>query len=868
VILGDCVKSEKTAHFDSPLPWTRELRTASFTDEAEGNLRKLLNVWLLKEAGELKIEIRDYSSESIINGMLPMFLRKQGINLLVFDAHRIVHESDVVLDELEVNFHSLVSALLRDANELVAPFAFVGTVSGGSPCDLVTVSKLLQTRFSAHEMWSSNIIVCRSNEILSPFFPINFSDDIDCGAERLKEAIVEKFRSSLALHTKVTIAVVDLLTKIRTTKYSHISIDEAYRWAGTSGIQENEIEAALTFLHSFGEISWFPQEPLRSLVVLKPIQFFYYPFSRILCQNYRGGAKMKYHEEFYIRRKEPYEAYTMKGIIREKLLAHFMDDYRSRSSSVISMLYSLNLLVRCHHSYCLIPTLLPYHAVSSRCTVAPDATSFFMFITDSSEHGQPHMFADSGHSYDGNQMDFRDLGLCPSGSFDQFVAKITNNQQQDNYFRQCSMSRDRVSFFTCGQRVDVLHRRSHNCFQVNIYGPNQYPWKIYRRFDRQLRALLAESFPALSCCSYVTNLHPTASKANANDTVFVKVDALYDETCGPNPFDQSPINLQIPETWQQPSYQCDCYDVFISYRWDDNNDDVVITGIISALENHRRDVRGVDVFLDRFCISSGEDFQRAYFGALHSSTVMLPIVSLHALESMMKHDPEIVDNILVEWFAALNMVPCRGNSKIRLIYPIFVGDISKRFISKLPDILPSATILKVTELLNRAGMKEPVVALSVRKIVEQIFCFSGFIFKSDAFTEKQFKECSIVVRQLLSNPWLGTTLPLSPSSVSAVSPLPLSPSSATNAASPSIMPAKFVPPFKMRKYFADWSLLKYIDEFEDEGFDIETLLDADLSTPTAFCAYFDLIDLSITKENIAMIRLRKNLRKLQIELRA
>jgi GTPase SAR1 family protein len=349
----------------------------------------------------------------------------------------------------------------------------------------------------------------------------------------------------------------------------------------------------------------------------------------------------------------------------------------------------------------------------------------------------------------------------------------------------------------------------------------------------------------------------------------------------------------------------DVYDSFISYRRNGKVDGRIIEGVLDALSDHRMADREVDVFYDTLCIESGVDFQVVYFSALLQTTVITPVLSPHALEKMQVADYSVyVDNVLVEWITALIAVTGHLDSpivRVRRVVPIFIGSVQDdimtddidSLIQMLPERRPAATIQKVVSLLETlslpvsGALRSVLDGMTVRGIVDSIRGHTGIPMGALFGSDGAFIACSntimSAVQQGLSK--LRTPTPFdsprtrqldtaksSPSQMSLSVdcddcgfPLPppmnltqLAPKlqviSSTVAAvdlrcdfNPLDVRSTTSSVFALRCCLTEWNLNAFADEFIDKGFDLDTLLDCDVSAgEKGFCA--DLgISLELTK---------------------
>ena len=179
------------------------------------------------------------------------------------------------------------------------------------------------------------------------------------------------------------------------------------------------------------------------------------------------------------------------------------------------------------------------------------------------------------------------------------------------------------------------------------------------------------------------------------------------------------------------------YDVFISHRWHECDDEVVQQLYEGFHGNFvGSEMRAVKVFYDKIRLKDGQQFQNAFGKALINSTVLVPILCTTALQKMLKHDPLSEDNVLIEWILALECMQDQNHSKMRGIYPLMFGErkgstmgnlFDEGIINQLPKIIPKASIKVVRKLLKENGVtvSSSLSKCTVRGVVTEISKFMG-----------------------------------------------------------------------------------------------------------------------------------------------
>merc|ERR1719329_1745366 len=117
------------------------------------------------------------------------------------------------------------------------------------------------------------------------------------------------------------------------------------------------------------------------------------------------------------------------------------------------------------------------------------------------------------------------------------------------------------------------------------------------------------------------------------------------------------------------------YDIFISYRWS-IYDSAFCMQVYENMElmTWGSKHEAVKTFLDNKRLLTGKRFDDAFADALANSKMAVPIISAEALKRMKDHNPNEVDNCLLEWIL---MCIYTRVKRLRLIMPVLLGTITK-----------------------------------------------------------------------------------------------------------------------------------------------------------------------------------------------
>jgi hypothetical protein len=203
-------------------------------------------------------------------------------------------------------------------------------------------------------------------------------------------------------------------------------------------------------------------------------------------------------------------------------------------------------------------------------------------------------------------------------------------------------------------------------------------------------------------------------------------------------------------SWLQLYERRERYDVFISYRWG-QYDSVFVEKTFDMFTNFSvaADMRAVEVFLDRKRLQDGRLFKLDFAAALTHSLIALPVVSVDALGRMVDHNPDAVDNVLLEWIMILQ---CYQAGRLLKVFPVLFGSrasglevpgqqansasvciqepLTTDFFTEsakdlLPKLVPTATLAQAAELLTANGVapSESMRAYTVHSVVHALLQF-------------------------------------------------------------------------------------------------------------------------------------------------
>ena len=205
------------------------------------------------------------------------------------------------------------------------------------------------------------------------------------------------------------------------------------------------------------------------------------------------------------------------------------------------------------------------------------------------------------------------------------------------------------------------------------------------------------------------------------------------------------------------------YDISLSYHKKPQDQELAMA-MFTMLSNFScgSELRAAEVFLDIKRLQPGKKSQEDSVKSIVNSTIVVPIFSVDALAKIVKHDPSVVDGILLEWICAIEGF---NYSRIKFIYPLFcgrrdpvTGEVGSVFdceeFKQIPDIIPQATLEVAAKLLieNKVFRVAPT-GFATKTVKSIVTAISEFIRLSvDDDKQKNFlKTCANNLIKILDN---------------------------------------------------------------------------------------------------------------------
>ena len=210
--------------------------------------------------------------------------------------------------------------------------------------------------------------------------------------------------------------------------------------------------------------------------------------------------------------------------------------------------------------------------------------------------------------------------------------------------------------------------------------------------------------------------------------------------------------LPLLSGWECDHHGIGCHDAFVSYRvaCEGAAGNGLAGRVADAIEAPRVADGGIGglracVFWDARCLNSGESWELGLKNGLEGASLVMPLVSVGALQGMIEHAAARRDNLLMEWEIALE----RQRLGLCLVLPIFVEDVGADGMPRRVDF-SEATYPDDPHFLSKISIRTTLVAL---------FKFQGVrltLDRSGAPDPVQLAEAVRQVRRLLGSQELRT----------------------------------------------------------------------------------------------------------------
>ena len=771
---------------ETPIRMTRDSTPVQIKPDMMLVMNCLADVKVMEN--NLILSLLDFGGQSVFNIIHHLFLTSYGIYVVVFNMVDILDDDkrEQSLSEMSFWINSIVMHTRDVMSGKIPPVFLVGTHKDdvNDTANFERISQIIEERFRYNIGWP--YIQEYRNSIANYslyFFPVNNKEGLhDDIVADLKSAIEDVVKEADYVIVPRPLTWLKALDEFMATKKSYLPMTEVTSIAIANGVEEDAVHVFLTFLNEMGVVLWLDEEGLRDVVILDIITFFVEPVTLIICNHISKPSDSTVHHRKIqeVCRKNmamEWDEMTQRGLVNQSLM-EFLLSHKVKPTNIpiiINMMLKYGLIVKLDHGqdinskghlapawpspvYYLVPALLPRHPTNFEDDVWEIITKFnscyFFFTTD--------QFCSS------NWYNFTILqkeGFLPWGLMERLIAKAVERSQLTNLANMNDITRLYQNYATISygrQQFRLVCIPEINCIRLNVEG--EHPLPVYNRICEQIDACVKECMGSLQ---FITALrYVTASEAENQLTLLNLVSVREVDVKDTELIvkDHPSVTLQYVTSHFAPwlinsdIINLSSYDVFISHRWLREDDEVVDQLYDSFLgQVVGSEKRAVKVFYDKVWLKGARQCQKTFGKSLINSTILVPMLTTDSLQKMLSHNPEEEDNVLIEWMLALECMQDPIHSKIRGIYPLMFGGrredgsrgflFSEKIISKLPDIIPKASMIAVRSILNENAINigTQFDCLTVRSVVLELTKYLG----SDGWISDTCKIISTAVSDII-----------------------------------------------------------------------------------------------------------------------
>eukprot|EP00049_Salpingoeca_infusionum_P015743 m.308843 g.308843 ORF g.308843 m.308843 type:complete len:1299 (-) comp15942_c1_seq18:2571-6467(-) len=629
---------------------------------------------------------------------------------------------------------------------------------------LIAINSFLCEKLSKHPVWP---LLVKNKTTGFPFFVIdNTKSHSDEGIKCLISALQVSAVNSVMTKTKLPVWVrllQDALTCVATCE-----LGQVHMLAGTKQVIEKIItekgkptlipvlsrreakaiaetihphltdavlDSALAFLHNLNALTYYPSQGLRDSVLLSPKWFIDAATTIIRDPVLHPIKAIDNNPE----NKAMLDKLYQSAVLGEQTLIKLLKDYDEAEKSLITRLMLQNgLLVPLTSdpsqsgSQMLVPSLL--HKSDER------------LMDEAKEIESPPVFrivvcnVQQKVQYIHTTNDFP----CPPAGFFSKVqaglvrfAQSTRGNDIQGTMRPI-LSQNYVSLYIGLAPVELTLQPDESCITVVLHCENGS--LLIEQILNVISDVQQASFPTTMVSCYVPHqsgfvLFDHIKAFHNSDKVAIILNQM---TARRDQFEKMFAKyLKVRST-------C-AYDVFISYR-QGTNDSKYTAQLFHGLDQTVLPSGSrPNVFYDNMSLKAGKRFDEAFMAALSVARVVVPFLSVDALERMV--DPanlETVDNVLLEWAFTLYL---EHHGVVSKVVPIIIGPVSgsdavnatmkdffrytcedgttRNILEELPDAVNEATYKELHDFICKRSPRAPrPEKLTVKDIVTGISKFS------------------------------------------------------------------------------------------------------------------------------------------------
>ena len=729
----------------------------------------------LKRLGEIRssdsdlmLTLHDYGGQPIFYSMHHLFIKRNSLYCIVFNMFELMEQKKKTGNGTSLGFLKswidaiMVHTLSKDAND-TATVAFVGTHKDKCPDEgqhdyfSNMIYELIEGTPVIHKTIRNPLGVGRQGTTTHFFFPV---DNLQGVKDTIFVELMKRITASVGKELFVTqrrpiawMRCVDMFTEQLTThKKMHLTYADASEIARLAGVSDSDFDNLLKFLNQMSVVMWFNEgELLRNVIILDVFGYLVKAICTVICKHQPTANDSTSHSSEASERcqrlmPQDWNEFMKAARISEKLLHGLLEDWETQKAVIIALMCKFTLLVplkdesdEISDGFFLVPSLLREPPRKFECfqNFRPDRERSVCMILLSTGK----LICDNELSVDSQIKDC----LFPMGIFPRLLGKIVCHCQQfpENSFGTMKIYLREITARMGNQKFRLSEHLEEKFIRLEVEG--DFAISVIEVIEGLVRNCLQETMPSLTC----TTVLPLMSDGDKIGT-FLPLDkvrqhivrGLKGDYCTQDHGDLTPEDLRSKFSPFLPLGDVKEYDVMISYRWGEF-DSALVTDIYGGflrfvIGNTNRQIH---VFLDRDRLKKGENFQDSFAKALMNSLLIMPILSACALEKVQVHDPDVEDNMLIEWMLCIECLKI-STCRVSKIVPVIFGEVDMEgalgkidtHLHKLSKttIVPSKSIAKVKLLMEGAGFtpSPELEGYTVYEIVDHIHKCLGVLISS------------------------------------------------------------------------------------------------------------------------------------------
>jgi GTPase SAR1 family protein len=713
------------------------------------------------KAEALRLSLWDFGGQDKFYVLHHLYLNRYCVYVVMFNMEWLLPGAPEY-DECLAYLYFWLCSIWMHAVDLkdgtLAPILLVGSHKDKvwRPEDHEAISKLLDDRFQYHSVWSQ-VMRFKEAQVKAArgtlwFFPVdNTIGHKDPVIVKVQQGILERVGNEKYVKLEVPFTWLSALEVLQKETASCLHIDRVLEICAESsmgGLQialRDEVGMMLNFFNEMGLLMYHNSKGLSHLVVLNPAKFLVEPASCVICQH-----DIHENEALLAARTEQPGMYKLlrRGILERGILDVLWREYADSQKELELLLTLYQLIVPIvdeegGHRF-LVPALLPGKpAIDADNETPARLVAYFVF-------GPADMMKNLRSKSQGyvSVEDIKREGFLPIGLFPSMLGKIVEECQcvHGMSINDMQMTIGCISAAFGRHTFTLQEVRESNVMQLIIRVDT--PLLVVERMLALMQVAVAKMMPSLHFVLAVDQdggicKDGLVPKFKGHLVLLGGAGGLEERLMASPPADikvapgklVSAINARkIFGAWLTPRGLIDYYHIFLSYRWNDFDTELVKAMFANFYVSVISGGRQVQVFLDRHRLEDGRIFATDFSKALINSLGAVPIVSHAALDRMfaLKEDSNI-DNVLLEWTFIVELF---ASGHLKFCLPIMIGKVNEKaqdgnFISdlfadksvdQLPDIVCTKVADRVEELL-RANQLTPSASLhtyTVRGVVQKI----------------------------------------------------------------------------------------------------------------------------------------------------